>query len=133
MGRLQDRTTLVTGGGSGIGRAVCLAFAREGAHVAVADRNLQGARDVAAQVEALGRRALALHADMTDESQVNQMVRDTLDGFEHLDVLVANAGMTAHELPLHELSSDQWRQVVDGCLTSAFLTVRAVLPHMIGR
>jgi NAD(P)-dependent dehydrogenase (short-subunit alcohol dehydrogenase family) len=133
VGRLEGRTALVTGGASGIGRAVCLAFAREGADVAVADRDLPGARAVADQVEALGRRALALHADVTDESQVEQMAREALDGFQHLDVLVANAGITAHEVHLSQLSLVQWRHVVDGCLTGTFLTVRAVLPHMIAR
>ncbi len=134
MGRLEGRTALVTGGGSGIGRAVCRAFAREGADLAIVDfKNLEGARAVADEAEALGRRAVALQADVTSEEQVARVVQEALDALGHLDICVANAGISGDEMPTHKLSLAQWHRLVDGCLTSVFLTVRAVLPHMIER
>ena len=134
MGRLEGRTALVTGGGSGIGRAVCRAFAREGADLAIVDLgNLAGAQAVAGEAEALGRRAFALSADVTQEDQVRTVVREAIDRLGHLDVCVANAGIGGEAVPVHELTLAQWQRIVDGCLTSVFLTVRAVLPHMIER
>lgn len=133
MGRLEGRRARVTGGGSGIGRAVCLAFAREGADVAVIDKSPESAAAVAAEVAAIGRRAFALTGDLTQEEDANRVAAEAIDRLGHLDICVANAGISGPRLPVADLRLDQWRRTVDGCLTSIFLTVRAVLPHLIER
>src|SRR4051812_21916159 len=87
--RLKDKVCIVTGGGSGIGRATCLLFAREGARVAVADKRQDAAQAVAAEC---GGGAVALAVDVSVSEQVKRMVDDTIFRFGRLDVLVANAG-----------------------------------------
>jgi 3-oxoacyl-[acyl-carrier protein] reductase len=134
MGRLEGRSALVTGGASGIGRAVCLAFAREGADVAIVDfKNLDAAEAVAAECVALGRRAFAHLADVTQEEQVQAAVALTIERFGKLDICVANAGVSGDDMPLHELPMHTWRRLVDGNLTGVYLTIKAALPHMIER
>ena len=85
------------------------------------------------EVEGLGRRAFALSADVIQEEQVKSAVEEAIARLGHLDICVANAGISGAAIPVHELSLEEWQRIVDGCLTSAFLTVRAVLPHMIER
>lgn len=92
-GRLADKIALITGGGSGIGRACALAFAREGAHVAVADLDGARAQAVAKEVEGAGRRAIALAVDTTDEAANDAMVERAVAALGGLDVLVAAAGV----------------------------------------
>src|SRR5215218_5328620 len=93
MGTLDGKFALVTGGARGIGRAIALRFAREGADVAVADVNGGGARSVAAEIEATGRRALALEVDVRDLAQIRSMVGQAVGAFGRLDVLANNAGV----------------------------------------
>lgn len=90
---LSGRTALVTGGGQGIGRAIALALAEQGADVAIGDVNLETASKVAKEVEALGRRALSLHLDVTSQGSADKAVSDILSAWEHLDILVNNAGV----------------------------------------
>ena len=109
MGRLEGRTAFVTGGGSGIGRAVCRAFAREGADLAIVDvRNVADAEVVAAEAEQLGRRAFALSADLTQEDQVGRAVQAAIERLGHLDICVANAGIGGEAVAVGGLSCDQW-------------------------
>ena len=134
MARLQGRTALVTGGASGIGQAVCRAFLREGADLAIADyKNLDALQMLRQEAAALGRSAMVIEADVTREDQVARMVRIAIAGLGHLDICVANAGIAGGDAPLHELSLADWQRLIDGDLTSVFLTLRAVLPHMIER
>jgi 3-oxoacyl-[acyl-carrier protein] reductase len=133
VGKLDGRTALVTGGSSGIGRAVCLAFAAEGCDLAIVDMDRDRAAEIVTQAESMGRRAVAVRADVTDEHQVGNAVAESLLLLGTLDICVANAGIAGSERPLHELTLDQWRRLIDGDLTSVFLTLRAVLPHMIER
>ena len=92
MGMLDGKVALVTGGARGIGRAIALRYAREGANVALADQNLDGVRSVAAEIEALGRQALALRVDVRDIGQINTMVSHATGAFGRIDVLANNAG-----------------------------------------
>ena len=134
MGRLEGRTALVTGGASGIGRAVCRAFLREGADLAIADyRNLDALQELRQEAAARGRSAMVIEADVTREDQVAHMAQTAIAGLGHLDICVANAGIAGGDVPLHELSLADWHRLIDGDLTSVFLTLRAVLPHMIER
>jgi sorbitol-6-phosphate 2-dehydrogenase len=121
---LQDRIAVVTGGAQGLGEALCQRLAREGAHVVVADLNLEGAERVAAQIAAqTGRRALAVKVDVTDEAQVAAMVARAVSEFGRLDVLVSNAGILIAGA-VDEIEADKWRKVVDVNLFGYFLCAR---------
>jgi NAD(P)-dependent dehydrogenase (short-subunit alcohol dehydrogenase family) len=130
--RLQGRTALVVGGGRGIGRAIALAFAREGADVAVAARSIAQVRDVADRVQAMGRRSLALQVNVTELSQVETMVSTVLLEFGRLDILVNSAGISIHA-PVEEIRTEDWLRTLSVNLTGPFFCCRAVLPHMLAR
>ena len=130
--KLVDRVALVTGGGSGIGRAIAECFAREGASVVVADRNPAGAQETAARIAAAGAQALAVEADVANAAAVEAMVARALEGFERVDMLVNNAGLSAGDdiLTIDEATWDLNLAVV---LKSVFLCSKAVLPGMLER
>lgn len=123
--RLEDKVAVVTGGGSGIGRGVCLAYAREGAQVAVVDINLDGARETATQIEAQGGRALAIRCDVSDAEQVQNMVATTLAACGHIDVLFNGAGIL-YPTSLLDTSVEQWDRTLAVNLRGFFLCLQAV-------
>ena len=90
---LEGKTAIVTGGGSGIGRGICLRYAREGASVVIADLNIAAAEKVAEEIVAAGGKALAVQTDVTDREAVKGMVSATVQEFGGLDILVNNAGL----------------------------------------
>ncbi len=126
-GALVGRTALITGAGSGIGRAVAELFVREGARVVVADRN-DGVRDVAATIGAHG----ALVFDATDEAAVGSAVQAAEAILGRIDTLVTSHGILT-EAPLAEMSLARWDETISTDLTSVFLLCRAVLPGMLER
>ena len=118
---LQDKIAIVTGGAQGLGAAICQRLASEGAHVVVADLNLEGAEATATTIHAeSGRRTLALGVDVTDEAQVEAMVQRTVDEFGRLDILVSNAGVLIAEA-VDEFPAAKWRLVMDVNLYGYFL------------
>ncbi|MFZ5862216.1 MAG: SDR family NAD(P)-dependent oxidoreductase [Nitrospirota bacterium] len=123
---------LVTGGGRGIGRQIALAFAAEGAHVAVAARTEREIKPVAERIAALGRRALAVPTNVTDETRVAELVAETERAFGRIDILVNSAAVAIIE-PLANTTADQWRRTLDVNATAAFLTIRAAMPGMLKR
>jgi 3-oxoacyl-[acyl-carrier protein] reductase len=131
--RLRDKVAIVTGGNTGIGRAVALAYAEEGADVAVAwiAREPEAGSLVTA-VEARGRRALAVRADVTSEGDVRGMVAKVRDTFGRIDVLVNNAGIQ-HPQPLTESSVEDWDRMMAVHLRGAFLCCREVAPVMMAQ
>jgi gluconate 5-dehydrogenase len=129
---LHGRVALVTGGGSGLGRVFALALAEAGADVVVAGRREERCEATAHAVRDLGRRALAVQADVTDEAQVRLLVERALAELGGADVLVNNAA-TSHRGEVTTLPADRWRQVLETNVTGAFLCARAVLPHMVER
>jgi len=129
-GKLEGRIAVVTGGASGIGRAICEAFGEEGAAVAVADLNEEGAAEVAAGIESRGGRAVAVGVDVTDEARVARMAETARSEFGPVNVLVNNAGIDTVS-PLVEMPLPMWQQMMDVNLTSLFLVTKAVLPMMI--
>lgn len=122
---LSGRVAIVTGAGSGLGRAMALGIAQYGADVVVPDINLEAARTVAAEIEALGRRALPLAVDVTSSDQVNALVAQTLAAFGKVDILVNNAGVNTWKLGLF-VAEDEWDRVVDTNLKGVFLCAQAV-------
>ncbi|HET8627308.1 MAG TPA: SDR family NAD(P)-dependent oxidoreductase, partial [Thermomicrobiales bacterium] len=125
---LAGKVALVTGAGSGIGRASALAFAREGALVAAADIDGEAARATAGEIGA--GRALALAADVSREDDSARMVRETVECFGRLDVFYQNAGVPQAARPVEELGLAEWQRVIAVNLTALFLGAREAVPVM---
>jgi 3-oxoacyl-[acyl-carrier protein] reductase len=129
--RLKDRVALITGGGTGMGRATALLFAREGASVAVNySRSQAEAEEVVAQIRSEGGKAIAIQASVAKEAEVIAMMRRVEEEFGRLDALINNAGWTqrvTHE-KLDELTDDIWNQTLDVNLRGVFYCVRAAAP-----
>jgi len=109
-----------------------LTFAREGAEVAVVDIHQAAARAVAAEVEALGVKALPLFSDISREEQVTEMIRSTLENFGKIDILVNNAGVSGSAI-IQDITLEQWERTIRINLTGTFLCCREVIGHMIER
>jgi 3-oxoacyl-[acyl-carrier protein] reductase len=131
--RLEGKKAIVTGASRGLGRAIALAFAREGADVLVnyVSRE-EPAREVAAAIEQMGRRAILCRADVADAAEIRRMVDAAESGFGRVDILVNNAGITHPKGPL-ETSEADWERVIRTNLTGVFLCSQAVLQGMIAR
>jgi len=121
---LEDRIALVTGGGQGLGQAISLRLAQEGAHVAVADIKDEIAQETAAQIRAdTGRGAIAITTDVTDEAQVRAMVERTVAEYGRLDIVVSNAGILIAEA-ITEFPAEKWRAVMNVNLFGYFLVAK---------
>lgn len=128
--RLRDKVALITGGSRGIGRAVAVAFAREGANVAVVGVSDQHAlTQVEHEIAAMGRAVLALRADVSQRAEVEHLVQQVLERWGGINILVNNAG-SLHPSKLEEISEAQWSATLAVHLTGAFLCTQAVLPAM---
>lgn len=128
--RLSNKVAIVTGGNRGIGRAIALAFAREGAKVAIVGRDRSRCDEVVAEIGKGGGLAIGIQADVSKESDVASMVQQTRDKFQRIDILVNNAGVNLPQRPVAELSLEEWNWVIGVNLTGTFLCSRAVLPAM---
>ena len=133
--RLEDRVAVVTGAAKGMGGEICRALAREGAHLALAAREEAPLEALGREVEALGRRALVVPTDVTDEAAVEQLVartRQALGG--RIDILVNGAGVTGPiETPVWEITAEEWDHVLAVNLMGTFLPIKHVLPVMIAQ
>jgi len=123
---------VVTGAASGIGRASALAFAREGADVVVSDINDEDGRNVAAEIEALGQRALYVHTDVARREEVEALVEASIDWRGHCDLFHSNAGIGMGGAP-QAIPVEEWERVLDINLHSHIWTIRKLLPHMLER
>ena len=126
---------MVTGGGTGLGRAMVLALATAGADVVVAARRPGPIEELSGLVRDMGRRALAVVTDVTDSAQVDRLFRRALNELGKVDVLLNNAGMVRDQggVPIWEIADEEWRTVIDANLTGAFYCSRAVAKHMVER
>ncbi len=132
---LENKVAIVTGGKRGIGRAIALAFAEAGADVAICSRGLEdGSLDaVAKKIEQLGRRSLAIKADVSQKSDVDDMVKRVIDKFGDIDILVNNAGVIMWNQSLLEASEDDWDKIMAINLKGAFFCCQAVGKWMVER
>jgi 3-hydroxybutyrate dehydrogenase len=127
--RLQGKSAVVTGAASGIGKGIALAFAREGASVAVADLDLEAAHSAAAEIRTAGGKALAVAMDVASEEAVHKGMARVAEAFGGIDILVSNAGIQIVH-PIEEFSHADWKKMLAIHLDGAFLTTRACLAHM---
>ncbi len=128
--RLKDKVALITGGARGIGRAIAIAFAKEGANIVVADVNLEVAQKTALEIESLGVKALALEMDVTNYDKVEEGINKILDKMGKVDILVNNAGITKDNLLLR-MSPADWDAVINVNLKGTFNCIKAVSRPMI--
>jgi len=131
--RLKDKVAIVTGGGVGIGKAIALAFASEGAVVVVTSRNLPNLENVVNEIKSKGRQATAIETDVSDENQVQKMVSRTLNEYGKIDILVNNSGIGGPTTEVVDLELDDWNKTLAVDLTGAMLCSREVLKDMIPR
>jgi len=128
--RLKDKVAIVTGGGTGIGRAIAITFAREGARVAICGRTLSKIENTAGQIRADGGEVLAVPCDVSDAQAVQSMVARTIQRFGGIDVLVNNAGVRASICTVLELTEEEWQRTFDIDAKGAWLCSKYVIPEM---
>src|SRR2546427_12991728 len=132
--RLGGKVAIVTGGGSGIGRGIVLAMAREGADLAIPDIQVVNAEKVAQEVQALGRKAFALKTDVTSATDVKAMIDRTRETLGRIDIVVNNAGIAAPPgMPFTNNTEEDWDRVYAVNVKSVFLVSKAIAPHFIER
>jgi len=128
--RLGGRTALVTGGGRGLGQGICLALAAAGADIVVSDIILENAESVVSEVKNLGREALAIRMDVSDNRSVDQAFKHAFEEFDRIDILVNNAGVI-RQAPVLEMTVEDWDLVIGVNAKGVFLCSKAVIPQMI--
>lgn len=127
---LTGKVALVTGAGSGIGKACALKFAAEGARVAVLSRTASEVEKVRDEIMAAGGEAMALTADVSDEDQMRESVERTVEHFGGLDVVVANAGINGVWAPIDDLRPEEWDKTIAVNLRGTYLTLHLSVPHL---
>jgi NAD(P)-dependent dehydrogenase (short-subunit alcohol dehydrogenase family) len=130
FGRIQGKVAIVTGSGGGIGRAIALRFAREGAKVGVADINLSSAEETAEMIAGAGGSAKAVETDVTDSSSVENMVKTVVETYGRLDILINNAGV-GFEGDVVALTEEDWHKTLEVNLKGVFLGCRHAIPLMV--
>jgi NAD(P)-dependent dehydrogenase (short-subunit alcohol dehydrogenase family) len=130
-GRLQDKVAFITGGGSGIGKAIAKSFVEEGAIVCLAARNQENMNNTVKEFEEMGGRALAIPMDILKEQDVIDAVKTAIDAYGHIDILVNNSGIGGPTAYVWDLSLDDWNEIIGVDLTGSMLAAREVLKHMV--
>ncbi len=128
---LENKIAVITGGGRGIGRAIALEFAKEGADLVLASRSQEALQETRAMVEELGRKALVVSTDIRNEDSVHNLAERTQQHFGRVDILVNNSGIAGPTLPLWDINLAEWEDTFAVNVTGAFLCCRAFLPDML--
>ena len=130
--RLERKTVIVTGAGRGIGRAIALSLAKEGANIVISDINLKEAKQVAKEIEDLGQTSLAVKTDVTSKNDINELMNKTIEKFSSLDILISNAGVSSMENVI-DMPEEKWDFNMDVNLKGTFLVTQAAAKHMISQ
>lgn len=131
MFSLADKVAIVTGAGRGIGRGIALGLAQAGADIVIADLLATEAEKTAAEIRTLGRKSLAVLADVRSDEQIANMVKRTLDEFHRIDILVNNVGVFGRQTPSLKVTGEDWESLLQANLKGAFLCCKAVAEAMI--
>lgn len=126
---VTGKVALVTGSGRGIGKAIALALAERGADIVINDLDMDNAAHTVEEIKALGRRAIAIKADVSSEVEVEEMVKECMNQFGRIDILVNNAGLISTKL-LQETTVQDWDRIMNINLKGVFLCTKAVYPYM---
>ncbi len=127
---LKDKVALVTGSGRGIGKAIALKLASSGADVVICDINEEDAQSTSKEIEAMGRKSMALKVDVTDFDKVKEMMENVLEKFEEVDILVNNAGIT-RDKSLFRMDKEDWDSVININLSGYFNVTRNIIMHLL--
>jgi len=130
---LKDQVAIITGAtGTGIGRGISLTLAEAGANIVVCGRHPEGGRELIEKIKALGRKTLLVKTDISDSSQVKELISKVLNEFGRIDILINNAGIN---LPSYvkDMTDTKWQSVINTCLSGVFYCSREVLPPMISQ
>lgn len=126
---LAGQTALVTGGSKGIGRAICLALAKEGANIIIASRNESEIKETMDKLKEMGSKSLAIQADVRSEEDVRRLISITIDKCGKLDILINNAGV-AYKKRLEETTLEEYEQIIDTNLKGVFLCTKYAIPYI---
>ncbi len=129
---LQGKVALITGASQGLGKALALAYAKEGASLVINSRSEAGIRPVAEEAERLGVKVLAVAADVSRGEDARRLVDVAVAEFGGIDVLVNNAGLLGPRVAIEDYPEDEWRRVIDANLTGPYLISKAAIPHIRG-
>ena len=130
---LEGEVAVVTGGGRGIGRAIAIMFANEGARVCICSRNRENLENVAKEIQEKDGQALPLETDISDETKVEEMINEVINRFGGIDILVNNSGIGGPTAPIHEMKGEEWREVIDINLNGLFYCTKYIIPTMIDK
>ncbi|MFX1465401.1 MAG: SDR family NAD(P)-dependent oxidoreductase, partial [Promethearchaeota archaeon] len=128
---LSEKVAIVTGAGQGIGRAIALNLAKDGAKLVINDIVEENAKEVVKEIESKDGEAIAILADVSNKNAVEHMIKRTLEKYGKIDILVNNAGISGPMVPVQDLSEKDWDKVINVDLKGTFLCSQAVIPHMI--
>ncbi|MDX2240961.1 MAG: SDR family NAD(P)-dependent oxidoreductase [Leptolyngbyaceae cyanobacterium bins.302] len=128
--QLAGKVALITGAGSGIGRATAVLFAKAGAKIIALDHKQETSQDIGKVLEQTGAEALAVAADISQAEQMQQVIQQGVDTFGRLDIVFANAGINGVWAPIDELTPEDWDKTIETNLRGTFLTVKYTVPHL---
>ncbi|WP_293136350.1 SDR family NAD(P)-dependent oxidoreductase [Microcoleus sp. bin38.metabat.b11b12b14.051] len=128
--KLAEKVAVITGGGSGIGRAAAILMAEEGAKVAIIDRTLETAQETVRQLISEGGSGLAIAADVADCEHMQEAFETIFDEYQRIDIVFANAGINGIWSPIEEIERDEWDRTINTNLTGTFLTVKYAVPYL---
>lgn len=129
---LENKKVIITGACGGFGKEIALAFAKEGADIALVDIKKEEAQKLAKDIHKLGRQALPIYTDVTNEAEVNEMVSEVIKQFGRIDILINNAG-AARSARIQDITLDMWNSLITLNLTSMFLCCKAVIDQMLNQ